>query len=91
MGSNGKEKYLINNNIKYYQYYPKNKNYWIGTQVIVSGKNTVYLYSSIKLQRFNWSIFGLRHISLGRFDLHYFYRLGTEGLEPSRLSLGNGF
>ena len=36
--------------------YSGSKNYWIGTQLIFSGKNAAYCYNRIKTQKFDWKI-----------------------------------
>ena len=47
------------------------KNNWVGTQIIFSGENAVYLYKLLKTQKFDWSIFKFDgcSLSLGRIDL----------------------
>ena len=47
------------------------KTYWVGTQVIFSGKNGAYFYKLIKTHRFDWSIlkFDGHSLSLSRVDL----------------------
>ena len=65
---------------KYYVLIPENiKSNWIGTQTICSWKNSSYFYKLIEPQKLNLNL------------LIYINHLGTEGLEPSRLSLSNGF
>ena len=51
--------------------YTGSKGYWVGTQIIFSGKNAAYFYKLIQTQRFNWSLlkFGERSLSLGRKKL----------------------
>jgi hypothetical protein len=51
--------------------YTGSKSYWIGTQIIFSGKNAGYFYKLIKTQNFDWSIlkFGQQTLRLGRIDL----------------------
>jgi hypothetical protein len=53
--------------------YTGSKGYWVGTQIIFSGKNAAYFYKLIKLQKLDWSIFrNHQHIlTLGRIDLCY--------------------
>jgi hypothetical protein len=55
------------------------KNNWIGTQTICSWKNSSYFHKLIEPQKLYLNL------------LIYINHLGTEGLEPSRLSLSNGF
>jgi hypothetical protein len=47
------------------------KGYWVGTQIIFSGKNAAYFYKLIQTQRFDWHLlkFDQQTISLGRIDL----------------------
>ena len=45
--------------------------YWVGTQIVFSGKNAAYLYRLVKSQKFDWSILVIDKypINLGRIDL----------------------
>lgn len=47
------------------------KNYWVGTQVIFSGKDAAYFYNLIKTGKLDWSLlkFDRHSLSLGRIDL----------------------
>jgi len=36
--------------------YTRSKGYWVGTQIIFSGKNAAYCYKLIKIQKFDWKI-----------------------------------
>jgi hypothetical protein len=47
------------------------KGYWVGTQIIFSGKDADHCYNLIKMQEFDWNIFLMDHptLSLGRIDL----------------------
>ncbi len=70
------------------------KNDWIGTQIICSGKNLAYFYKLIETQELNLNFLkpNRKTINLRQTNLLiYINYLGTEGLEPSRLSLSNGF
>jgi len=51
--------------------YTGSKGYWVGTQIIFSGKDAAYYYNLIKTQKFDWKILMMdQHIlSLGRIDL----------------------
>ena len=51
--------------------YTGSKGYWVGTQIIFSGKNASYFYKLIQTQRFDWGLlkFGQHTLSLGRIDL----------------------
>jgi hypothetical protein len=51
--------------------YTGSKSYWVGTQIIFSGKNASYFYNLIKTQNFDWSIlkFEQHSLRLGRIDL----------------------
>ena len=53
------------------RHYTGSKSYWVGTQIIFSGKNASYFYNLIKTQNFDWSIFKFEQHSLrlGRIDL----------------------
>ena len=44
--------------------YTGSKSYWVGTQLIFSGKNASYFYNLIKTQNFDWSIFKFEQHSL---------------------------
>jgi len=52
-------------------HYTGSKSYWVGTQIIFSGKNASYFYNLIKTQNFDWSIlkFEQHSLRLGRIDL----------------------
>ncbi len=47
------------------------KGYWVGTQIIFSGKDAAHCYNLIKMQEFDWNILLMDHptLSLGRIDL----------------------
>lgn len=49
------------------------KSYWIGTQIIFSGKNAAYCYNLIQTQKFDWKILIVDQckLSLGRIDLYF--------------------
>jgi len=51
--------------------YTGSKSYWVGTQIIFSGKNAGYFYNLLKTQNFDWSIlkFEQHSLRLGRIDL----------------------
>jgi hypothetical protein len=51
--------------------YTGSKGYWVGTQIIFSGKNAAYFYKLIQTQRFNWDLlkFEEHTLTLGRIDL----------------------
>jgi len=51
--------------------YTGSKSYWVGTQVIFSGKNAAYFYNLIKTEKLNWNIlkFNSHSLNLGRIDL----------------------
>ena len=51
--------------------YTGSKGYWVGTQIIFSGKNASYFYKLIQTQRFDWDLlkFDQQNLSLGRIDL----------------------
>jgi hypothetical protein len=53
--------------------YTVSKGYWVGTQIIFSGKNAAHFYKLIKTQKFDWKILMIdRHtLSLGRMDLYF--------------------
>ena len=56
---NGKPELSYHDSKKKYKvfihHYTEFKSYWVGTQVIFSGKNANYFYSLVKTQKFNWS------------------------------------
>ena len=45
--------------------------YWVGTQIVFSGKDAAYFYKLIKTEKFNWNLlkFDGHTLSLGRIDL----------------------
>ncbi len=51
--------------------YTGSKGYWVGTQIIFSGKDAAYLYKLIKTEKFDWKILRVdpHNLSLGRIDL----------------------
>ena len=51
--------------------YTGSKGYWVGTQIIFSGKNASYFYKLIQTQRFDWDLlkFDQQNLNLGRIDL----------------------
>lgn len=51
--------------------YTGSKSYWVGTQIIFSGKDAAYFYKLIKTAKFNWSLlkFEKHRLGLGRIDL----------------------
>ena len=51
--------------------YTGSRSYWVGTQIIFSGKDAAHFYKLIKTQKFNWKILMIdQHtLSLGRIDL----------------------
>ena len=51
--------------------YTGSKGYWVGTQIIFSGKNASYFYKLIQTQRFDWDLlkFDQQALSLGQIDL----------------------
>jgi len=51
--------------------YTGSKGYWVGTQIIFSGKDAAYFYKLIKTEKFDWSLlkFDEHSLSLGRIDL----------------------
>ena len=55
--------------------YTGSKSYWVGTQIIFSGKDAAHCYNLIKTQKIGWEtlMMGRHPLSLGRIDL-YFYR-----------------
>lgn len=78
-GSTGKEEDLFFDfqnqhqvSFRYYLYASEYTTYWSGTKVDFSGKNATQFYSIIKQQKFNWNIFNLNSINIGRFDYYYF-------------------
>ena len=54
-----------------YDYNPEFKSYWVGTQVIFSGKGADYFFKLIKTEIFDWNLlkFDGHSLSLGRIDL----------------------
>ena len=60
--------------------YTGSKSYWVGTQVIFSGKDAAYFYKLIKTEKLDWNIlkFNRHSLNLGRIDL-YFSRLNDSG------------
>ncbi len=78
-GSNGKEEDLFFDfqnqhqvSFRYYLYASEYITYWSGTKVDFSGKNATQFYQIIKQQKFDWNLFDLKNIKLGRFDYYYF-------------------
>jgi len=57
---------------RYYLYASEYTTYWSGTKVKFSGKNATQFYNIIKQQKFDWNLFDLKNIKLGRFDYYYF-------------------
>lgn len=55
-----------------YYYNPKKKNFWEGTQIHFKGDSAIPLYELIKTQKFQWDIFHMEKLNIGRFDIHYF-------------------
>jgi len=53
--------------------YTGSKGYWVGTQIIFSGKNAAHFYKLIKTQEFDWKILmtDQHTLSLGRIDLYF--------------------
>jgi hypothetical protein len=53
--------------------YRESKSYWVGTQIIFSGKDAAYFYKLIKTEEFDWSLlkFDGHSLSLGRIDLYF--------------------
>ena len=51
--------------------YKGSKSYWVGTQIIFSGKGAGYFFKLIKTEIFNWNLlkFDGHSLSLGRIDL----------------------
>jgi len=51
--------------------YTGSKGYWVGSQIIFSGKNAAYFYKLLKTEKFDWSLlkFDQQTLSLGRIDL----------------------
>lgn len=51
--------------------YTGSKGYWVGTQIIFSGKNAAYFYKLIKTEKFDLSLlkFDEHSLSLSRIDL----------------------
>ena len=47
------------------------ESYWVGTQIVFSGKNAAYFYRLIKSQKFDWEILMIDEytLNLGRIDL----------------------
>jgi len=45
------------------------KSYWVGTQIIFSGKDAAYFYKLIKIEIFDWNLLKFDGHSLGRIDL----------------------
>ena len=48
---NFKKKYKVS-----IRQYTGSKGYWVGTQIIFSGKGAVHFYKLIKTQKFEWKI-----------------------------------
>ena len=55
----------------YVRQYTGSKGYWVGTQIIFSGKAAAYFYKLIKTEKSDWSIlkFDRQILSLGQIDL----------------------
>jgi hypothetical protein len=53
------------------RHYTGSKGYWVGSQIIFSGKDAAYFYKLLKTEKFDWSLlkFDLQTLSLGRIDL----------------------
>ena len=53
--------------------YTGSKGYWVGTQIIFSGKDAAHCYNLIKTQKFDWDTLtmGQHNLSLGRIDLYF--------------------
>ena len=51
--------------------YTGSKGYWVGTQIIFSGKDAAHCYNLIKTQKLDWETLKMdQHaLSLGRIDL----------------------
>ena len=51
--------------------YTGSRSYWVGTQIIFSGKDAAYFYKLIKTEKLDWSLlkFDGHSLSLGRIDL----------------------
>jgi hypothetical protein len=51
--------------------YTGSRSYWVGTQMIFSGKDAAYFYKLIKTEKFDWNLlkFDEHSLSLGRIDL----------------------
>ena len=51
--------------------YTGSKGYWVGSQIIFSGKDAAYFYKPLKTEKFDWSLlkFDQQTLSLGRIDL----------------------
>lgn len=49
------------------------KGYWVGTQIIFSGRDAAHCYNLIKTQKFDWKILMIDQytLSLGRIDLYF--------------------
>ena len=58
-------KYEIEFRIYYYN--PKVKNFWEGTQIHFKGESAIPLYELIKNQKFQWDIFHMEKLKIGRF------------------------
>ena len=54
-------------------YNPKLESFWKGTQLHFKGYNAIPLYELIRTQKFEWDIFNLEKLNVGRFDIHYFF------------------
>lgn len=63
---NFKKKYKVS-----IRQYTRSKGYWVGTQIIFSGKDAAHFYKLIKTQQFDWKILMIdqHNLSLGRIDL----------------------
>ena len=51
--------------------YTGSRGYWVGTQIIFSGKDAAYFYKLIKIEKLDWGLlmFDGHKLSLGRIDL----------------------
>ena len=49
------------------------KGYWVGTQIIFSGKDVVDFYKLIKTEKFDWSLLKFEEhiLSLGQIDVYF--------------------
>nr|UDP55520.1 hypothetical protein orf417b [Schizostauron trachyderma] len=54
-------------------YNPKLESFWNDKQLHFKGDNAIPLYELIRTQKFEWDIFNLERLNVGRFDIHYFF------------------